>query len=89
LETSSKEPVIAMLSDSYYPGWEVTVDGKRTDLLIADGIFRAVAVPKGTHTIVFSFHPKSFSIGLDVSAICIVVGIALTVFLSKRRKTTS
>ena len=66
--TSSKGNTILFISDNYYPEWVAYVDGVKTKVLRADYTFRAVAVPSGSHTIVFSYYPVSFIRGLTVSA---------------------
>lgn len=55
------------LSDTYYPGWQVMVDGKREEVLEANYAFRAVAVDAGNHTIEFVYQPRSFFIGVAIS----------------------
>jgi hypothetical protein len=48
---------ILLLNDVWHPWWRVTVDGKPSDILKANVIFRAVAVPPGKHVVRFTFHP--------------------------------
>lgn len=67
VKTQSQGSGFLFLSDSYYPGWKATVDGKETKILRANYAFRAMAVPEGEHRVVFEFKPKSFDIGLKVS----------------------
>ena len=66
-EVTSDATGLLVLTDLYYPGWTVAVDGNRAELLRADGYFRAVAVPAGTHRVVFRFRPVSFYAGAAVS----------------------
>lgn len=54
LETSNKEDGFLVLTDSYYPSWHATVDGKETKIYITNFNFRGIIVPKGTHTIEFN-----------------------------------
>jgi hypothetical protein len=56
-----------VLADVYYPGWQATVNGERTAVYRANSILRAVYVPAGQHTIVFSFRPPDFFFGALVS----------------------
>jgi len=67
-----------VLSDRYYPGWKVYIDGKESHLYNANYIFRAVELNKGKHSVVFVFNPLSFRIGLYIS---IISSIAIIVLL--------
>lgn len=69
-KTSAANEQLAVFSEVYYPkGWNVYVDGNKTDLLRADYILRAMIVPAGEHTITFEFKPESYYLGARVSAI--------------------
>lgn len=48
-----------VLRDLYWPGWKASVDGLAVQVLAGDGVFRAVAVPEGTHCVTFSYRPRS------------------------------
>jgi hypothetical protein len=48
---------ILLLNDVWHPWWQASIDGSAAELLRANVIFRAVAVPAGRHTIRFTFHP--------------------------------
>lgn len=80
ISTSSPVDGFAVLSDTYYPGWIATVDEKPTDVYRADFTIRAVAVPSGTHTVIFTYRPATFIIGIVLT----LVGILLTVSGSYR-----
>jgi hypothetical protein len=58
-----------ILTDLMYPGWQVTVDGAPAQPLTIDGMLRGVDVPAGSHTVVWSYHPRSFYWGLAVSLV--------------------
>ena len=70
-----------VLSDTYYPGWEATVDEHSTLIYQANGCVRAVRLEAGQHEVVFRFRPRSFYLGALVSgisgALLIVAGVVL------------
>jgi hypothetical protein len=52
-----------VLTDNYYPGWKVYVNGIRQKIYKANYSFRGVTVPKGESTVTFTFFPYSFLLG--------------------------
>lgn len=56
-----------VLSDTWYPGWRVTVDGAPAPLHRANYALRAVRLPAGTHEVAFEYLPPSFLWGAGVS----------------------
>jgi len=73
LRVESETGGYLVLADSWYPGWEASVDGKRTSIERADYIFRSVWVPPGEHTVVFEYHPASFAWGAVISLLSLVL----------------
>jgi len=69
LQTEAQSPGWLLLSDVWYPGWQAYVDGVEADVLRADYLFRAVAVPGGQHEIVFVYRPVWFYAGLVISVV--------------------
>ena len=65
--TDSKSNMLLFLSDNYYPGWKVSIDGENGKIYRANYSFRAVPVEKGNHSVIFSYYPLSFDIGLKIS----------------------
>jgi len=58
-----------VLSETFYPGWRVWVDGKRASLLRAYYTLMAVKLGEGEHEVVFKFEPLSFKVGLGFTAV--------------------
>jgi hypothetical protein len=56
-----------VLTDTWFPGWRVTVDGRDARVLRANHAFRAVAVTGGRHVVEFRYRPPSVLVGLVVS----------------------
>ena len=48
---------LLVLSDSYYPGWQASVDGEPAEIFATNHLFRGVRVPAGSHQIVFHYSP--------------------------------
>ncbi len=80
------QPAILVRSEAWYPGWQVTVDGRPAPLLRADHALQAVAVPAGRHVVAFRFDPWSVKLGIALTALTVVgVGVMLGQTLSQKR----
>jgi MYXO-CTERM domain-containing protein len=76
-----------LLSDTWFPGWNVSVDGTAAESYPADGIFRAVWVPPGASTVVWEYRPASFRIGVVTSGAGLFALIALLgLWVTQRRR---
>jgi len=75
-----------VLANAWYPGWRAVVDGADRPIERADYAFSAVELPPGEHTVEFRYEPNSFALGVAISALCALTGIAL-VARSYLRKT--
>lgn len=64
IEVDSDKDGLLFVSDIYYPGWEVKVDGKSEKIYKADYAFKAVPVGRGKHLVEFVYNPKSFYVGV-------------------------
>ncbi len=83
-KNNSLKDAVLFLSDTYYPGWNAYVDGKRTKIYTADYAFRAVYFPKGEHTVEFKYEPISFKIGLGVSALSLFLLVMISFIKIKK-----
>ena len=77
VEVDAPQPGYLVLMDTYYPGWRAWRDQDETVILRANGVFRAVAVPQGTHTIAFRYEPASVERGKLVTLTSIIVASGL------------
>jgi hypothetical protein len=70
--------------DSFDPFWRVDVDGRPAELLRANALFRAVALPPGQHEVRFTYRPTHLYAGLGVTGLTGVL-LLLGCWASTRR----
>jgi Bacterial membrane protein YfhO len=78
LEARLDAPGIVVLCDAYYPGWELTIDGRPAPIYRINLAMRGAAVDAGLHRLVYSYRPRSFRVGLLVS----IAGLAALVLFA-------
>jgi Bacterial membrane protein YfhO len=88
LEVSCRGPRILFLSETFYPGWKVWVDGREEKIYRAFHAFRAVALGPGSHRVVFSYQPFSFLLGLLISSATVIgiIGVLIWIRIKHRRR---
>jgi hypothetical protein len=84
IQVKLESPGWLVLTDTYYPGWQATIDGQPVDILQVDLLFRAVAAPAGEHTVVFEFKPASFRQGALVTGLALLATVAGLAVMSRR-----
>jgi len=73
IATSAQAPGYLFLADTFYPGWVAHVDGVKTPIYAADGMFRAMTLPSGAHHIVFSYESPTVHAGYTITTVTLVV----------------
>ena len=88
LDVNADVRSVAVLSDSWFPGWQATVDGRAVPVLRVDHALRGVVVGPGTHRIEMRFRPSSFTYGaaLSVSTIAVIGGAGAVTGVRRRRR---
>ena len=69
LEVKANAPAWLVLADSYYRGWEASVNGKPETIYRANFYARAVPVPEGKYQVEFRYRPNSFRNGVILTLI--------------------
>jgi hypothetical protein len=72
---------LLVVSELWYPGWHATVNGKEAEIVRADWLLRAVAVPAGHAIVRFEYRPTSLAIG----AVACLFGLAVTFIIQVPR----
>jgi len=84
IEADAPRGGLLLLADTFYPGWEATVDGWPAPILRANVAHRAVALSPGAHRVAFVFRPRSMTRGLVLSGIGIAVLTGAALLLWRR-----
>ena len=73
LEVMTVQAAWLVLADTWFPGWQVYLDGQRTEIYRADYLFRALEIPAGDHLVEFHYRPPSFIVGGLISGISLII----------------
>jgi len=79
INTFSEKSSYLTLCDTWFLGWNASVDGEPSTVLRADYNFRAVYLPSGSHEVIFSFtHPGLFTgITISLLSFCLMFFVAI------------
>ena len=76
------------MSEVWYPGWNVYVNGERARSLRAYGLLRAVALPAGTWQVEWRFQPVVMWAGIGLSLITALMLLLVWVVTRRTPHTT-
>jgi hypothetical protein len=82
------QPGLLLLADAAYPGWTATVGGAPATIYQADGLFRGVMVPAGSHEVVFRYEPASVRLGAGVTIVSLAIWLALLLTAGRAGRTS-
>ena len=76
---------LIVFSEIYYPsGWEVFVDGEKSNFFDVNYLLRGMVIPKGKHKIEFYFSPKIVNTGINIRIITIIITFSLIAYMLYR-----
>lgn len=67
IDTQSKSEFFLVVGDSWHPKWKATIDGKQTEIIRTNIIFKGVYVPEGTHDVCLYFDTTDYRFGIYIS----------------------
>jgi hypothetical protein len=76
LDASLARDGYVVLVDAWAPGWSATLDGAPVEILRANGIFRAVKVAGGRHTVELRYWPPGLTAGLTLAGLAAAAMLA-------------
>ncbi len=88
VQTATDGPAFLVVSQVWYPGWQVWVDGRPAGpALRTNYLFQGVLVPAGAHHVELRFEPRAWQLGWGVAAVGLgLVIIAAAMAIIARRK---
>ncbi|MCE9599038.1 MAG: YfhO family protein [Spirochaetia bacterium] len=92
LRVKTKGDSFLVLNDTFFPGWECSINGKPASILPANILFRGVRLTSGDHEIEFKYKPHTLLVALVVSVLsyglcCIVLILnGLKIFRKRSHK---
>jgi len=69
IEADCSAPGLIVLTDTFAPGWEATVDGSPAPVLATNHLFRGVPVSAGRHRIRFAYRSRAVPAGAMLSLV--------------------
>ena len=84
-KVNASGPMLAVLSDRWYPGWKARVNGADVPVLRANGVFMAVPVPAGVSDVEFHFTPGSILLGAAISLVGLLALTAVWIMARSQR----
>ena len=84
-QATATQRSVLVLTDVFYPGWNVTVDGHPASTERVDYLLRGVVLGPGKHRIVFSYEPASYEVGWIISLLSTLLVVGAALFGWRRR----
>ena len=75
--TITKKGEILATAIPYNRGWQVYVDGVKTDYQMVNTSFIGLPLSEGTHHLQFIFIPQGLRTGLCISVSCLILSVLL------------
>lgn len=72
VDASMPNAGVLVLRDTFHPSWHVDVDGTPADMVPANLLYRAVALPPGRHTVRFTYRPRALIDGLMIAGLTLM-----------------
>ena len=73
LDPAPPKPSYLLVAENWYPDWQVTVDGRRGQLLRGDYSLITVPVPAGTRTVDLTFRSRLYELGRTVTLVSLTL----------------
>ena len=76
---------LIVFSEIYYPsGWDVFIDGEKSNFFDINYLLRGMLIPEGKHEIEFFFSPEIVKTGINIRIITIIITFSLIAYMLYR-----
>jgi len=75
---------LLVLSDLYYPGWKVKVNGREEEVIEVFGLLRGVIIKGGKNDVLFYYRPISLYVGILISVTTYILWILFLYFRGRK-----
>jgi len=80
VRASLPSPALMVMSEIYYPSWQVEVNDEPGEIIRANHILRAVALPAGDHDLVFRYDMSLLRKSLTLSVVTFTIALVILLF---------
>ena len=77
---------LVILSDTYFPGWKASVDGRPVQIHEVNMAMRGIVVPQGSHQIVMKYRPMSVYLGAFLTLVGWLGALGMVLFGPGRKR---
>jgi len=88
VRTNADRDGFLIYGDSWYPGWNASIDGEDVKIWRTDLFGKGVSVDAGMHTVRFWFEPTGVLLG-EIIAVLTLLGLAMAWWRSRRHRRRS
>jgi hypothetical protein len=86
ITVAARRPSVLRLRLTNMPGWRATIDGRPLQLSSFSGVMLQARVPAGRHTVVVTYWPPAFTVGLILFALGVVAIVGMVILDRRTRK---
>ncbi|HML24820.1 MAG TPA: YfhO family protein [Aggregatilinea sp.] len=84
LQVESDGLAYLVISTTWYPGWNATIDGQDAEIYRANLAFQAIAVPAGSTEVTLTFRPNGIVAGAVISAVALALALVCIAWRPRR-----
>jgi hypothetical protein len=72
VDVEVSDAAVLIYRDNMAPGWTVSIDGARAELMVVDRVNKAVALRPGTHAVEFLYRPWAYIVAFCIRATVLI-----------------